>query len=148
MTPGLLGLSHVALSVRDRHAARHFWVDVLGFELVEDLPEITLVLDRGAGIAVALTDHAQTVGGSFDEHHVGLDHLALAVADVGALLSWEQRLSHLAVPHSGITETDAGHHLNLRAPDDLPIEMFVMKPAFASTLGLDNDSQPVAVSHR
>lgn len=32
MTPTILGLSHVALSVADRAAARRFWGEVMGFE--------------------------------------------------------------------------------------------------------------------
>ena len=137
MTPAILGLSHVGLSVRDRDAAKHFWVEVLGFELIEDQPTFCFVFDRAARLAVILTDHDRTVSGDFDEHHPGLDHLAYAVTDVESLLTWQQRLARHGVVHSPIVETDAGHHLNLRAPDSVPIELYVMKPAFAASLGLD-----------
>jgi glyoxylase I family protein len=146
MTPGILGLSHVALSARDTQAAKRFWVDVLGFELLEEQPTYCFVFDRAAGLAITLTDHDQTVSGVFDEHHPGLDHLAYAVSDVESLLSWEQRLDGFGVPHSPIAETDAGHHLNLRAPDNVPIELYVMKPEFATLLGLDQGADPVAVT--
>ena len=146
MTPTILGLSHVGLSVRDREAARHFWVDVLGFELFEEQPAYCFVIDRAAGLAVTLIDHDQTVSGSFDEHHPGLDHLAYAVPDVESLLSWQQRLDGHGVAHSPIIETDAGHHLNLRAPDNVPIELYVMKPEFATLLGLDEGVDPVAAT--
>jgi glyoxylase I family protein len=146
VTPRILGLSHVGLSVRDVHAARSFWVDVMGFELVSEEPAFCFVLDRGAGLAVILTDHGHTVAGAFGERRPGLDHLAYAVPDVEALLSWEQRLAGLGVPHSPVAETDAGHHLNLRAPDDVPLELFVMKPSFAAVLGLDEADHPVAVT--
>jgi len=146
MTPTILGLSHVALSVPDRDAAQGFWVDVLGFELIDEEPGFCFVFDRGAGLAITLTDHDQTVSGPFDEHHAGLDHLAYAVPDVESLLSWKQRLAGMGVPHSPIVETDAGHHLNLRAPDNVPIELYVMKPAFAALLGLETDSDPVAAT--
>ena len=146
MTPAILGLSHVALSVRDRDAARRFWVDVMGFELIDEEPGYSFVFERAAGLAVTLTDHDQTVSGAFDEHHAGLDHLAYAVPDVESLLSWEQRLDALGVPHSPVVETDAGHHLNLRAPDSIPIELYVMKPEFATLLGLDEGAEPVAAT--
>jgi len=146
MTLGILGLSHVGLSVRDTQAARRFWVEVLGFELFQEEPTYCFVIDRAAGLAVTLTDHDQTVAGAFDEHHPGLDHLAYAVSDVESLLSWQQRLDGFGVPHSPITETDAGHHLNLRAPDNLPIELYVMKPEFATLLGLEQGMEPVAVT--
>jgi len=146
MTPAILGLSHVGLSVRDLDAAWHFWVDVLGFELIDQQPTFCFVFDRGAGLAITMTDHEQTVSGAFDEHHPGLDHLAYAVPDVESLLSWEQRLDGHGVAHSPIVETDAGHHLNLRAPDNVPIELYVMKPEFASALGLEVGVDPVAAT--
>ena len=146
MTPTILGLSHVGLSVRDREAAKHFWVDVLGFDLIDDQAHYCFVFDRGTGLAITMTDHGQTVSGAFDEHHPGLDHLAYAVPDVESLLSWEQRLDGHGVAHSPIVETDAGHHLNLRAPDNVPIELYVMKPEFATLLGLDQGVDPVAVT--
>lgn len=146
MTPIILGLSHVGLSVRGLDDARNFWVDVLGFELIDEQPTQCLVFDRAARLAIILTDHDRTVSGAFDEHHPGLDHLAFAMPDVESLLSWEQRLDNLGVAHSPIVETDAGHHLNLRAPDSVPIELYVMKPEFATALGLDESIEPVAVT--
>lgn len=144
LTPSLLGLSHVALSVRDRPAARGFWARVLGFDLVADEADHTFLLDRGAGLAVVLTDHGGTVASPFDERRTGLDHLAYAVPDLESLRSWEQRLAALGVPHSPVAETGAGYHLNLRAPDELPLELFVMKPEFLAALGLEEGTAPVA----
>jgi glyoxylase I family protein len=146
MTPAMLGLSHVGLSVRDRDAAKRFWVEVLGFELIDEQPHYCFVYERGTGLAITMTDHDRTVSGAFDEHHTGLDHLAYAVPDVESLLSWEQRLDRHGVAHSPIVETDAGHHLNLRAPDNVPIELYVMKPEFATLLGLVEGVDPVAVT--
>jgi glyoxylase I family protein len=146
MIAGVLGLSHLSLSVRDRDASRRFWIEVMGFELVDEGEEFCFLLDRGARLAVILTNHAGTVTGGFDEHNVGLDHIAYAVADVESLHGWEQRLTHFGVEHSAITETDAGHHLNLRAPDNVPIELFVMKPEFMRTLGIESEGDVVAAS--
>ncbi len=143
LAPSILGLSHVSLSVRNRTAARDFWVEVMGFDLVADEEDYCFVFDRGAGLAVVLTSHDDQVADAFDERRTGLDHLAYAVPDVESLTSWQQRLEGMGVPHSPVAETDAGHHLNLRAPDDLPLELFVMKPEFATLLGVDPAS-PVA----
>lgn len=144
-TPLLLGLSHVSLSVRNRTAARDFWVQVLGFGIVADEDGHCLLFDPGTALAVILSDHDHQVAAAFDERRTGLDHLALAVSDVEGLRSWQQRLDRLGVPHSQVTESDAGHHLNLRAPDDLPVELFVMKPEFATSLGVDGASPVAAV---
>jgi catechol 2,3-dioxygenase-like lactoylglutathione lyase family enzyme len=147
MTPGILGLSHISLSVRDRDAAKRFWVEVLGFDVFTDEPDYCFLFDRAAGLAVIVSNHDRTVSGSFDEHNVGLDHLAYAVPTVEALLGWQQRLAAFDVPHSPIAETDAGHHLNLRAPDNVAIELYVMKPEFAALLGLADGAVPAAATH-
>ena len=52
------------------------------------------------------------------------------------------------VPHSPVVQSDAGHHLNLRAPDNFPIELFVLTDAGAIQLGLTSDGAPVADTHR
>jgi hypothetical protein len=38
------------------------------------------------------------------------------------------------VEHSDIEETDLGYHLNLRAPERIPIELVVLKAEAATTL--------------
>ncbi len=148
MTPTILGLSHVALSVPDLAAARDFWGVVMGFECIADQDTYCFMVERGARLAVILTDNGGSVTGQFDERHPGLDHLAIAVAAHEELLAWEQRLASFGVAHSPIAETDAGFHLNVRAPGNLAIEMYVMKPAFAAELGLDDGAEAVAVTHR
>jgi catechol 2,3-dioxygenase-like lactoylglutathione lyase family enzyme len=132
--------------VRDVGAARRFWVEVMGFEPINEQPTYCLVFNRGAGLAIILTDHGDTVSVAFDKHHAGLDHLSYAVPDGESLRRWEQRLADFQVPHSPIVEADAGHHLDLRAPDNVPIELYVMTPEFARELGLDAGREPVAAT--
>jgi glyoxylase I family protein len=147
MIPSVLGISHVSLSVADMAAAARFWTEVMGFETFVEDPRFRFFIHRGAHLAVLVSDHESAVTGPFDELRVGLDHLAFAVPDVGSLRSWEQRLTTLGVPNSGITETDGGHHLNLRAPDDLPLELFVMGASMLSSLGLAESADAVALSY-
>jgi glyoxylase I family protein len=145
--PVVLGLSHLALSVRDLDAAGDFWTSVLGFESIGDSESLRFLVHRDARIAVVLTDHAGAVTAPFDEHRTGLDHLALAVPDLDELQAWQRRLAASGVPHSAIAPTDAGHHLNLRAPDGFPIELYVMSPGFAAELGLPGPREAVARGH-
>jgi glyoxylase I family protein len=146
MTANLLGVSHLGFSVPDVAAATRFWVDVLGFEPMNDDPGFRFVFHREARIAVVLTDHDGTVQDRFDEHHPGLDHLALAVAELDDLERWRATLDEHGVPHSGLVESDGGWHLNLRAPGDFPIELFVITEAFATSLGLDR-AEAMAAGH-
>jgi glyoxylase I family protein len=147
MIPSVLGISHVSLSVADMAAAARFWTEVMGFETFVEDPRFRFFIHRGAHLAVLVSDHESAVTGPFDELRVGLDHLAFAVPDVGSLRSWEQRLTTLGVPNSGITETDGGHHLNLRAPDNLLLELFVMNASMLSSLGLAEPADAVALSY-
>ena len=145
--PTLRGLSHLGLSVVDLDGACDFWVSVMGFEVTTSMPSLRFVVHREARLGIGLTDHAGGVDAAFSELRTGLDHLALAVADAPTLHAWAERLTRLGVPHSPVTETDAGHHLNLRAPDGFPVELFVMAPATATAFGLDAPEEAVARFH-
>jgi catechol 2,3-dioxygenase-like lactoylglutathione lyase family enzyme len=147
VTANLLGVSHLGFSVPDVTEAARFWVEVLGFEPRNDDPEFRLVFHRGARLAVVLTDHGGTVRDTFDERHTGLDHLALAVADVDTLEQFRAELDERGVPHSGLVASDGGWHLNLRAPGNFPIELFVITEAFIRSLGLDPAEPAVAGGH-
>ncbi|NEK57379.1 VOC family protein [Geodermatophilus sabuli] len=146
-SPRLLGLSHLALSVVDLDAAARFWTTVLGFEPLEPAESVRFLIHRGARLGVVLTDHAGAVTHPFDERRTGLDHLALAVPGEADLRAWERRLDELGVPHSPVTATDAGHHLNLRAPDRFPVELYAMAPSFAAVVGLADPVDAVARTH-
>ena len=116
--------------------AKWFWTEVMGCDVVMEESDFCLCVEPNTRLPISFKDHDGSVTGVFDETRVGLDHLALAVADRGELERWSAWLAHHSVPHSDITETDLGHHLNLRAPDHVAIELFVIKPRVADALGL------------
>ena len=119
----------------------------MGFATLFEGDELSMFADRSAGLAICVTNQQGLVEGSFDERRVGLDHLALAVADLATLQRWEQRLTDLNVQHDSITTSDAGIHLNLRAPDNFPVELFVLTVEGAASLGLSPDDRTVAGTH-
>jgi glyoxylase I family protein len=120
---------------------------VMSFELTTRADSLAFVIHRAARLGIGLTDHGGAVDGQFDERHTGLDHLAIAVPDVAAIHAWARRLDDHGVPHSPVTETYAGHHLNLRAPGNFPIELFVMSQAAAEDFGLSSPDEAVARFH-
>ena len=146
MSTPVRGLSHVSLSVPDLADAVRFWVEVLGFEPLNDDAAYRFLLHRDARLAVVLTDHAGAVRGRFDEHNAGLDHLALAVGDLDTLQDWAAALAARGVATSGVIASDAGHHLNFRAPGDVPLELFVIDEQALASLELAGD-EPYALSH-
>lgn len=145
--PELLGISHLALTASDVPAARRFWTEVMGFELFTDTPELCFVGHRSSRTGIAITNHGGGVRERFDERRPGLDHLALAVSDGETLLAWQARLAELGVPHTPVVDSGSGLHLNLRAPDDLPVELYVMDGATAATFGLSGPRDGVSGGH-
>lgn len=149
----VLGRSHVSLSVPDLGDAVEFWVDVLGFEPLNDDPAFRFLLHRDARLAVVLTDHAGAVQGRFDEHNAGLDHLALAVGDLDTLQNWAAALTARGVATSGVVASDAGHHLNFRTPGDVPLETaagydHVLSQELAAVADLDRSRRGLGPNNR
>ena len=145
--PGILGISHLGITVRDIPAAQRFWTSVMGFVTLFDGDELWMIFEPSSKLAIGLTNQQGRAAGSFGERSVGLDHLALAVADIATLRRWERRLAELDVPHSASTSSDAGHHLNLRAPDNFPIELFVLTDEGAASLGIVPGAGSAADTH-
>lgn len=143
--PALLGLSHLALSTTDVDAAADFFVSVLGFEQTTRNELLAFVIHREGRIGIGLVGHLGEVRGPFDHRRVGLDHLALAVRDAATLQAWEARLTQFGVEHSPIVDSGGGLHLNLRAPGDLPIELYVMDESTAAAFGLRGTDEAFAV---
>jgi glyoxylase I family protein len=132
--PDLVGVSHVSLSVADLPRAKSFWTEVMGFRIVMEAPGFCLCVHPASELGISIKDHDGAVTGTFDETRIGLDHLALAVADRGELERWRDWLAEHDVTQSEIVESEFAHHLNLRAPDNVAIELFVVKQEVAAGL--------------
>jgi glyoxylase I family protein len=130
----IAGISHVSLTVKDLEAACGFWVDVLGFAVRIEQPGLAILVHRGAAISLALVTHEDSTEDTFDERRVGLDHLALDVDGIDALRTWEAALETANVERSPIAESPFGWHLNVRAPDNIAVELLAMKPEATAML--------------
>jgi len=125
---GLLGFSHVSLSVRDREASARWYSEVFGFEVLERLAaerfdEIVL-LHRPTGMVLCLQQHHANRGEAFDPARTGADHVAFRVGSRAELDEWAERLAVLGVQHSPVTDRDYGAVLCLRDPDRFQLELF------------------------
>ena len=125
------GFHHLTVNVQDVDASERWYGEVLGFVRVAgyQTEAFTRVILRhpASGAVLGLNRHDATVAGEpFDERRAGLDHVALAVADRGALDAWVDRFDALGVRHSEVKPgTVPGSWLvTFRDPDGLQLEVF------------------------
>ncbi len=94
-TPVTQGVHHVGLTVPDLQETTSFFVDVLGYEQVGEVPDYPAVFLSDNQVLITLwqaTDPQQAT--PFDrENVIGLHHLALTVQDEVALKELHQRLA-------------------------------------------------------
>ena len=126
--PTVVGISHVALTVTDLGRARRFWSEFMGLQVLDSNDNYCALLTRSpTSSVVILTTHESVAADTFTEFSVGLDHLSLEVTDVGALTEWRHHLDAHSVPHD-YRRSEWGHHVNLRDPDNIAIELVVLEP--------------------
>jgi len=84
------GLSHLAIRVTDLARSKRFYSETLGFPVVLEFNDIVLV--NAGGVLIGMRgDNPETASGDrFNPFRVGLDHIALAVADPAALEGLQQ----------------------------------------------------------
>jgi glyoxylase I family protein len=129
--PSITGASHVALSVRDMETSVAWYRDVFGWHELRRLSESeagsqrVLLFDPESRFVVAICQPENDGSDRFDHRRVGLDHLALAVADEAALQSWVHHLDDLGVAHSPIREYGPARFVTIDDPDGIQIELWL-----------------------
>ena len=113
--PGLTGVSHVELTVRDAERSAAWYQEILGLEtLIEPArPDwgpriVTTVLHPATGLVIGLVQHEPSEGNAFSEARVGLDHFALSVGSRSELEAWVEHFDGHGVDHSGINDQGYG----------------------------------------
>jgi glyoxylase I family protein len=121
-------LSHVAVTVTDLALSVRWYRRLLGSKPVLDEDTGAFrhaVFLIGNGNLLGLHALPGTPEGDrFDEHRVGLDHVAFGCADRAELERWQRRLDELSITHSGIVDAHYGSGLSFRDPDNIALEFF------------------------
>ncbi len=122
-------LSHIALTVRDLEISVPWYsalfdaAPVIDEDTDPDMHHTVFVL--GNGTLVGLHQHGTPApNGVFNEHHVGLDHVAFGCADRDELEKWAIRLDELGVSRSRIKDATYGSGVSFRDPDGIALEFF------------------------
>lgn len=118
---------HLRLTVSDVERAREFYMGLLGFQLLVELPPGVLLTNGTVllGLAPAPDPSRATSDDRFDESRVGLDHLAFSVGNRDELEQAVRVFDNHGVPHGEITElADFGIVvLFFRDPDNIQLEL-------------------------
>ncbi len=130
--PHLLGIDHIALTVRDLGASEPFYERMFGFPAVADLGGESLrrrIFALPSGTTIGLTQHDGAPGegaaDAFSPFRPGLDHLGFGVANREELQGWADHLTAAGIEHSGLVEVPYGIALSLKDPDGIALEFFL-----------------------
>ena len=127
--PEFPSIAHVAVTVSDLDRSTPWYTALFGADPVLDEDETTggfhhTVYVLAGGQLFGLHTHPEAVTGQFDEHRVGLDHVAFTCNDRGELETWAGRLDELDIEHGGIVDAHYGSGLSFRDPDGIALEFF------------------------
>ena len=120
------GLAHIGLRVTGLARARHFYVDILGFEPLLELPDLLICNAYGSTIAFrgnATQTHADD---RFDPYRVGLDHVALGVPSTNELEEMKRQLDLAGVPNNGVEQETMMpiSYISFYDPDGIAWELY------------------------
>ena len=119
---------HLRLTVSDVERSRAFYMDVVGFQFVMDLPSGVFLSNGAVGLGLGPSpDPSRTpVSDRFDEARIGLDHLSFSVASRDELERARQLLDERGVSHGEITDLGDAfgmYILAFRDPDNIQLEL-------------------------
>jgi catechol 2,3-dioxygenase-like lactoylglutathione lyase family enzyme len=119
------GLSHLGLRVTDLARAKHFYVDILGCQLVREVDGAVLVNIYGMLFAL-YGDDSHSSRDRFNPFRVGLDHIALAIEDPSILEYLQQELDAAGVKNNGVEEDIETHdrYISFYDPDGIAWELY------------------------
>jgi catechol-2,3-dioxygenase len=116
--PPIERVSHFQLNVSDLAASVDWYKRALGLTELRADPGRYVALQAGSGrFRIVLS------AGGRDGASGALDHIALAISDLGALTAWCEHLTTIGIPHDGIKENIAGKSVDLFDPDGNNIEL-------------------------
>ena len=120
------GLSHLGLRVTNLERAKHFYIDILGSQLVRETDGGVLVNISGMLVALYETDSYSSRHDRFNPFRVGLDHLAIAVEDPNILEDLKQELDAAGVPNNGVEQDPETHdkYISFHDPDGIAWELY------------------------
>ena len=125
---GTFPIVHLGLRVSDLGRAKRFYIDTLGFGLLRESSEAVFMDAHGLLIALIGPAEQSDDTDRFNPFRVGLDHLALANANVEDLDGLQRQLDAAGVPNHGIEQDSAtgAPYISFYDPDGIAWELYAM----------------------
>ena len=122
-------VTHVAITVSDLPTSvawyrRLFDADPVLDEDTGPFRHVVFAIADGMLFGLHSFPREASGDGGFDEHRLGLDHVAFRCADRDDLQRWASRLDDLQIEHGAIVDAHYGSGLSLRDPDHIALEFF------------------------
>lgn len=121
--PPIERVSHFQLNVSDLDASVEWYKRALGLTELRSDPGRYVALRSASGQFRLVLSAGGSAGAPG-----ALDHVALAISDIGALTAWCDHLTTVGISHEGITANIAGQSVDLFDPDGNNIELICERP--------------------
>lgn len=120
---------HLALRVSNFERARHFYIDVLGFNIAMEQPNLFIFFAGSTAIAVRGPEKETPAGDVFNPFRIGLDHLALACEDLDELQRVVNELEKAGIENTGVKtdETLNKKYVAFKDPDRISWEYYMVE---------------------
>jgi catechol 2,3-dioxygenase-like lactoylglutathione lyase family enzyme len=120
------GFHHVTLNVTDLARSRAFYEGLLGLTVDQDFPgrKVRLRTPDGGRLVLASALPGTPPDDRFDEHRIGLDHIALGVPSRAELDRLLGVLQQAGVPADLHHDALGPAMISFRDPDNIQLELF------------------------
>lgn len=121
------GVHHVAFRVTDYDRAKQFYIELLGFPIILELPNLFIFLAGETAIGVRGPESNTPEDDVFNPFRVGLDHIALICEDETELERVAKLLEEANVENTGIKldETLDKKYVAFKDPDRISWEFYM-----------------------
>jgi len=122
------GLHHVSIRTTDLRRAKRFYTETIGFQQVLETEAVVLLDAHGTLVGLWGPGQETSRADRFDPFRVGLDHLALAVANADLLNELKQQLDAACVRNNGVEDDTltGARYIAFYDPDGIAWELYAM----------------------